>query len=282
MAKRVQEKKDKKRFVSKSRPTAMNLSSTVPASSSSAKNLITSSDPGKLIAAGKPASRTRRSSRADEAPISPAKLQDVHFGGLMDDSAGKPVATEENQVLRDFSESESSSVHENEVTGEFCCIQKQCGETCGFQNFRKFRKSSCWKKVMATYFYISSAVVSYMDKVYSIAKKTYHRKPTDEMEDLGLNAAIWGMFMNTTLQAAVHLRQDNDQNLRFVNISGVLWRSCSKKLKKWSWTRERPLVYHWLITKITHGARQACCLTEFTRARMPRPTSSQTQCCLGG
>ena len=75
---------------------------------------------------------------------------------------------------------------------------------------------------MATFFYISSAVVSYMDKVYSIAKKTYHRKPTDEMEDLDVNAAIWGMFLNTTLQAAVHLRQDNDQNLRFVNISGVL------------------------------------------------------------
>ena len=118
MAKRVQEKKDQKRIVSKSRPTAMNLSSTVPASSSSSKNLITSSDPGKLIAAGKPASRTRRNSRLDEAPNSPVKLKDVHFGGLMNDSAGKPVATEENQVIRDFSESESSSVHENEVTGE--------------------------------------------------------------------------------------------------------------------------------------------------------------------
>ena len=31
---------------------------------------------------------------------------------------GKPVATEENQVLWKFSESESWSVHEDEVTGE--------------------------------------------------------------------------------------------------------------------------------------------------------------------
>ena len=30
------------------------------------------------------------------------------------------------------------------------------------------------------------------------------------------NAAIWGLFMNTTPQAAVHLGQDYDQNLRFV------------------------------------------------------------------
>ena len=63
----------------------------VSVSSSSANNLITSS-----IAAGKPASRTRRNSRPDEAPSSQVKLKDVYFGGLMDDSAVKPAATEEN------------------------------------------------------------------------------------------------------------------------------------------------------------------------------------------
>ena len=35
------------------------------------------------------------------------------------------------------------------------------------------------------------------------------------MEDLNVNAAIWGRFLNSTLQAAVHLGQDCDQNLRF-------------------------------------------------------------------
>ena len=60
MAKRVQEQKGEERIVAKSRPTAMNLSSTVPASSSSSKNLIISSDPANLIAAGKRASRTRK------------------------------------------------------------------------------------------------------------------------------------------------------------------------------------------------------------------------------
>ena len=39
-------------------------------------------------------------------------------------------------------------------------------------------------------FYISSAVVSYMDKVYSIVTKTYDRGPKDEMEDLDVNAAF--------------------------------------------------------------------------------------------
>ena len=51
MAKRVQEQKEEERIVSKSRLTAL-MSSTVPTSSSSAKNLVKSSDPRKLTAAG--------------------------------------------------------------------------------------------------------------------------------------------------------------------------------------------------------------------------------------
>ena len=43
------------------------------------------------------------------------KLKDVFLGRLIDDSAGKLVATEENQVLWEFSESESWSVHEDEA-----------------------------------------------------------------------------------------------------------------------------------------------------------------------
>ena len=101
-AKRVQEQKEEERTVAKSRPTVMNLSSTIQASSSSAKNLIKSSDPEKLIAAVKPASRTRRNSRPYEAPSSQVKLKDVYLGGLMDDSAGKFVAAEEKQALWEF------------------------------------------------------------------------------------------------------------------------------------------------------------------------------------
>ena len=114
----------------------MNLSSTVPACSSSSKNLI-----DKLTAAGKPASRTRRNSRPDEAPSSQVKLKDIYLGGLMDDSAEKPVAIEENQVLWEFSESQSWSIHEEEVTGKPVAHKKERGDTCGFQYFRKFRES---------------------------------------------------------------------------------------------------------------------------------------------
>ena len=50
------------------------------------------------------------------------------------------------------------------------------------------------------------------------------------MEDLDVTAAIWEMFMITTLQAAaVHLGQDYDQNLRFAKNH---FRSSLKKLCK--------------------------------------------------
>ena len=41
-------------------------------------------------------------------------------------------------------------------------------------------------------------------------------QPGDPVEDLNVNLAIWGMFMNTTLQAAVHLGNDHDANMRLV------------------------------------------------------------------
>ena len=48
------------------------------------------------------------------------------------------------------------------------------------------------------------------------------------MEDLDVNATIWRMFMNTTLQSAGHLGQD--QNLRFVD--NHFWSSVKKLFKE--------------------------------------------------
>ena len=48
-----------------------------------------------------------------------------------------------------------------------------------------------------------------------MVRKIDGRQPGDPMKDLNVNVAIWGMFMNTTLRAAVHLGKDHDVNLRF-------------------------------------------------------------------
>ena len=48
------------------------------------------------------------------------------------------------------------------------------------------------------------------------------------MEDLNVNLAIWGMFMNATLQAAVHLGKDYDTNLH--HAKNHIWDSLGQLL----------------------------------------------------
>ena len=49
---------------------------------------------------------------------------------------------------------------------------------------------------------------------FSIVRKIYEREPADPLEDLNVNAAIWGILLRTTHQAAVHLGQDCETKLR--------------------------------------------------------------------
>ena len=53
-----------------------------------------------------------------------------------------------------------------------------------------------------------------MEKVFSIVRQRYGPSPMDQMKNLDVNTAIWGIFMSVTLQAAVHLGKDYSENLR--------------------------------------------------------------------
>ena len=70
--------------MAKSKSTAMNLSSHVPTSSSSAKSPITSINLGILIALWKHESRMRGNSEPDAASSSQARVKDAYIGSLMD------------------------------------------------------------------------------------------------------------------------------------------------------------------------------------------------------
>ena len=61
---------------------------------------------------------------------------------------------------------------------------------------------------------MSPAAVPHMEKVYSIVRQVYGRSPTDDLNDLDENNAVWGIFMNVTCQAAGHLGQYFLGNLR--------------------------------------------------------------------
>ena len=134
--------------------------------------------------------------------------------------------------IMEFSESESWSIHEDEVTGK-PVIYKTVAETSATSSFFFQKKSENlkpeWRKWPHN-FYISSAVVSHMGKVHSIVRKTYDRGSTDD--DLNVNAAIWRMFMNTIFKQQFILARTMIRIYNLLRIiSGVLWRSYSKKRK---------------------------------------------------
>ena len=50
------------------------------------------------------------------------------------------------------------------------------------------------------------------------------------MDDLDVNMAIWGIFLNATLRAAVHLGQDHEANLR--QVKNNLWNSVGQLFRE--------------------------------------------------
>ena len=85
MAKKMQEQKEEERVVSKSRPAAMNLSSSIATSSSTASSPIASKSPGMPIAPVKPDSRVSINPNSfDPASTSQVRPQDAYLGGLME------------------------------------------------------------------------------------------------------------------------------------------------------------------------------------------------------
>ena len=60
----------------------------------------------------------------------------------------------------------------------------------------------------------STVFIPYLEKVCSNVRQRYRLSPGDKTEYVGVNAAIWRIFMSVTLQAAVHLGKDYTGNLR--------------------------------------------------------------------
>ena len=69
--------------------------------------------------------------------------------------------------------------------------------------------------------HVSPATVHHAEAVFSIVRWIYGREHDDPMDDLDVHMAIWGIFLNATLRAAVHLGPDYEANLRYVKNN--LW-----------------------------------------------------------
>ena len=64
--------------------------------------------------------------------------------------------------------------------------------------------------------HVCPATIHHTEAVFSIVRVIFGRGHDDTMDDLDVNAAIWCIFLNATLRAAVHLGQVHEANLRYV------------------------------------------------------------------
>ena len=69
------------------------------------------------------------------------------------------------------------------------------------------------------YLHTSPNSSDYLEAVQDTVRKINGIPSDDLMEDLDVNVAIWGVFMDATLKTAVHLGSDHDVNLRHVRNS---------------------------------------------------------------
>ena len=126
---------------------------------------------------------------------------------------------------------------------------------------------------------MSPAIVHHVEAVFSFVRKIYERGPDDPVDDLGVNMAIWGIFLNTTFQAAVILDKTTRQFLRFVK--NHLWNSVRQLFndtgKSDQWTNRNHWCEH-IISKNSCGCRQAYRAAQLIRSPTPKPTSSATEC----
>ena len=86
------------------------------------------------------------------------------FGELMDDRARKPVATVENQVKCEFTESESWSVHEDEATSKPVACKNGTGKLAASSISENSRNPKTERRKWPHNFNISPKVLFHMDK----------------------------------------------------------------------------------------------------------------------
>ena len=79
------------------------------------------------------------------------------------------------------------------------------------------------RKEWPHHLHMSPATVHHKEAVFSIVREISGREHDDPMDDVDVNMAIWSIFLNATLRAAVDLGRDYETNLRYVK--NHLWNS---------------------------------------------------------
>ena len=145
----------------------------------------------------------------------------------------KLVATEEESGDVDLSESETWSFQEEAVALKPCASSKSDCQ----------RGPKAERKVWPHHLQTDPDTAHHTEAVFSIVMEIYGREHEDPMEDLDVNMATWGIFLNVTLRAAVHLGQDNEAKLRY--ILNHLWSSVKQLFNETGKTDQWSNRNHW-------------------------------------
>ena len=153
----------------------------------------------------------------DAASASHVRLKDAYLGGLKEERQGD-LSHEKEET--DDSESEPWYYKLVARTNE-ACGRPLAGETTESLSSAFQRSQSNKEATLEHFLAISPHTLPKMETVFDIVRKIYGRPSDDHVEDLDVNVAIWGVFMNATPKAAVHFGKDYDTNLRFVKNSSL-------------------------------------------------------------
>ena len=182
------------------------MSSFVAKSSSAASSPIASKSPVMPTASVKPDSRMSvEPSSFDAASTSQVRPKHAFLGGLKEAQQGN-WTHEKEQISEESGHSESEPWYYKPVaqTNEGCG-KPLAGETAKSIS-SAFQKSQNNKEATLEHlFAMLPRTISYTEAVYDMVRKIYGRPPDDPVEDLDVKVAIWGILMNATLRAAVHL-----------------------------------------------------------------------------
>ena len=193
----------------------------VATSSSSASSPIASKSPGKPTASGKPDSRMSvEPNSLDAASTSQVRRKDAYLGRLMEMQRWDPShREEEDSEDSNNPEAETWYYKEEPVAQNSKAWVNPIARGASSSVDQEHQKNT--EATWDQHLHISPDTSHYMEAVFFMVRKICGKPPGDPVEDLIVNLAIWRMFMNTTLRAAVHLGKDCGTNLGFVK--NYLW-----------------------------------------------------------
>ena len=169
----------------------------------------------------------------DAVPTSQERLKDAYFGVLMEKQRRDPSHQEEEEEEEDSEDSDNPAAgtwyyKEEPVAQNDKAWEKPFAHEASSSVDQESQKNT--EATWDHYLHISPETSHFLGAVFFMVRKIYGKPLGDPMEDLNVNLAIWRMFMDTTLRAAVHLGKDSDTNLRFVK--NYLWKSTGQLFRE--------------------------------------------------